>query len=51
MLCENAQLKKIFYLIVDTTLVQKLDSIKGVKPSDIVVSKVIHNPIMFMKTI
>jgi rod shape-determining protein MreC len=36
-------MKKIFYLIVRTTLVQKLDSIKGVKPSDIVVSKVIHN--------
>jgi rod shape-determining protein MreC len=43
--------EKIFYLIVKHTLVQKLDSIKGVKPSDIVVSKVIHNSIMFMKII
>ena len=40
---ENAQLKNLLFKRKDTTLVQKLDSIKGVKPSDIVVSKVIHN--------
>ncbi|MFV8352285.1 rod shape-determining protein MreC [Flavobacterium sp. XS2P14] len=40
---ENAQLKNLLFNRKDTTLVQKLDSIKGVKPSDIVVSKVIHN--------
>ena len=40
---ENAQLKNLLFNRKDTTSVQKLDSIKGVKPSDIVVSKVIHN--------
>ena len=40
---ENAQLKNLLFNRKDTTLVNKLDSIKGVKPSDIVVSKVIHN--------
>ncbi|MFV8331934.1 rod shape-determining protein MreC [Flavobacterium sp. XS1P32] len=40
---ENAQLKNLLFNRKDTSLVQKLDSIKGVKPSDIVVSKVIHN--------
>lgn len=40
---ENAQQKNLLFNRKDTTLVQKLDSIKGVKPSDIVVSKVIHN--------
>jgi rod shape-determining protein MreC len=35
--------KNLLFNRKDTTLVQKLDSIKGVKPSDIVVSKVIHN--------
>ena len=40
---ENAQLKNLLFKRKDTTLVNNLDSIKGVKPSDIVVSKVIHN--------
>lgn len=40
---ENAQLKNLLFNRKDITLVQKLDSIKGVKTSDIVVSKVIHN--------
>ena len=40
---ENAQLKNLLFNRKDTTAIKKIDSIKGVKPSDIVVSKVIHN--------
>jgi rod shape-determining protein MreC len=40
---ENAKLKSILFNKKDTTAIKKLDSLKGVKPSDIVVSKVIHN--------
>lgn len=40
---ENAKLKSILFNRKDTTSIKKLDSIKGVKPDDIVVSKVIHN--------
>jgi rod shape-determining protein MreC len=40
---ENAKLKSILFNKKDTTATKKLDSIKGVKTSDIVVSKVIHN--------
>ena len=40
---ENAQLKSLLFNKKDTTVIKKLDSLKGVKPSDIVVSKVIHN--------
>ena len=40
---ENAKLKSILFNRKDTTAIKKLDSIKGVKPDDIVVSKVIHN--------
>jgi rod shape-determining protein MreC len=40
---ENAKLKSLLFNKKDTTVIKKLDSLKGVKPSDIVVSKVIHN--------
>lgn len=40
---ENATLKSLLFNKKDTTAVQKLDSLKGVRPSDIIVSRVIHN--------
>ncbi|MFV5687068.1 rod shape-determining protein MreC [Flavobacterium sp. ZT3R25] len=40
---ENAQLKSLLFNRKDTTAVRKLDSLKGVKAEDIIVSKVIHN--------
>lgn len=40
---ENATLKSLLFNKKDTALTAKIDSIKGVKPKDIVVSKVIHN--------
>ncbi|MFV8373396.1 rod shape-determining protein MreC [Flavobacterium sp. LB2P74] len=40
---ENAKLKSLLFNRKDTTAIKKLDSIKGVKPDDILVSKVIHN--------
>lgn len=40
---ENAKLKSLLFNKKDTTAIKKLDSLKGVKPSDIIVSKVIHN--------
>ena len=40
---ENATLKSLLFNRKDSTVVAKLDSIKGVKPTDIIVSKVIHN--------
>ncbi|MBP6757057.1 MAG: rod shape-determining protein MreC [Bacteroidia bacterium] len=40
---ENAYLKSLLFNKKDTTQAKKLDSLKGVKPSDIIVSKVIHN--------
>jgi rod shape-determining protein MreC len=40
---ENAKLKSLLFNLKDTTVIKKLDSIKGVRPSDILVSKVIHN--------
>ncbi|MFE3868107.1 rod shape-determining protein MreC [Flavobacterium sp. LS2P90] len=40
---ENAKLKSILFNKKDTTATKRLDSLKGVKPSDIIVSKVIHN--------
>jgi rod shape-determining protein MreC len=40
---ENAKLKSLLFNRKDTTVIKKLDSIKGVNPDDIVVSKVIHN--------
>ena len=40
---ENATLKNLLFNKKDSTVAAKLDSIKGVKPKDIIVSKVIHN--------
>ena len=40
---ENAQLRSALFLKEDTTKVKLIDSIKGVKPTDIIVSKVIKN--------
>jgi rod shape-determining protein MreC len=40
---ENAYLKSVLFNKKDTAIAQKIDSIKGVKPNDIIVSKVIHN--------
>jgi rod shape-determining protein MreC len=40
---ENAELKSLLFNRKDTTAIQKLDSLKGVKPEDIIVSKVINN--------
>ena len=40
---ENARLKSILFKIKDTTQIKKLEDLKGVKPEDIVVSKVIRN--------
>lgn len=40
---ENARLKSLLFNQKDTTQLPKIDSIKGVKKIDIIVSKVIHN--------
>jgi rod shape-determining protein MreC len=40
---ENAKLRSLLFAKKDTTAAAKLDSIKGLKPTDIIVSKVIHN--------
>ncbi|HAT81184.1 MAG TPA: rod shape-determining protein MreC, partial [Flavobacterium sp.] len=40
---ENAKLRSLLFNVKDTTSLPKLDSLKGVKPTDIIVSKVIHN--------
>ena len=40
---ENAKLRSLLFNTKDTTSIPKLDSLKGVKPADIIVSKVIHN--------
>ncbi|MEO6174199.1 MAG: rod shape-determining protein MreC [Flavobacterium circumlabens] len=40
---ENARLKSLLFNKEDTTKIPLADSIKGVKPADIIVSKVIHN--------
>jgi rod shape-determining protein MreC len=40
---ENAHLKSLIFNIKDSTLVPKIDSIKGVDKVNIIVSKVIHN--------
>jgi rod shape-determining protein MreC len=40
---ENAKLKSLLFNKKDTTTIPKLDSLKGVKLTDIIVSKVIHN--------
>jgi len=40
---ENARLKSQLFGIQDTTKPPMIDSLKGVKPKDIIISKVIHN--------
>lgn len=40
---ENAQLRNLLFNTKDTVNTTKLDSLKGIIPSDIIVSKVIHN--------
>lgn len=40
---ENAKLKSILFDAGDTTKISKLDSIRGLRDTDIIVSKVIHN--------
>jgi rod shape-determining protein MreC len=40
---ENAKLRSLLFNAKDTAAIPKLDSIKGMKPDDIIVSKVIHN--------
>jgi rod shape-determining protein MreC len=40
---ENAKLRSLLFNIKDTASIPKLDSIKGLHPADIIVSKVIHN--------
>ncbi|MBX9808005.1 MAG: rod shape-determining protein MreC [Flavobacteriaceae bacterium] len=40
---ENAVLRSLLFNKKDTNAIPKLDSLKGVKPTDIIVSKVIHN--------
>jgi rod shape-determining protein MreC len=40
---ENARLRSILFNAKDTATAPKLDSIKGLHPTDIIVSKVIHN--------
>lgn len=40
---ENAKLRSLLLNVKDTASVPKADSISGVKPTDIIVSKVIHN--------
>jgi rod shape-determining protein MreC len=43
LILENARLKSLLFNKKDTTKIPLADSIKGVKPADIIVSKVIHN--------
>jgi len=40
---ENARLKSLLFNIKDSTKIPKIDTIPGVKKTDIIVSKVIHN--------
>lgn len=40
---ENARLKSLLYNVKDTTKNPEIDSVKGVKKTDIIVSKIIHN--------
>lgn len=40
---ENANLKSLLFKTQDSTKIPNLDSLKGVLPKDIIVSKVIHN--------
>jgi rod shape-determining protein MreC len=40
---ENAKLRSLLMKVKDTTSIPKLESLKGINPADIIVSKVIHN--------
>lgn len=40
---ENARLKSLLFNIKDSTVIQKIDSIKGVSKINLITSKVIHN--------
>ena len=40
---ENAKLRNLLFDVIDTLTIPKMDSIKGLHHTDIVVSKVIHN--------
>ena len=40
---ENAKLRSLLFDVKDTASIPKLDSIRGLNPTDIIVSKVIHN--------
>ena len=40
---ENAKLRSLLFDVKDTAIAPKLDSIRGLHPTDIIVSKVIHN--------
>lgn len=40
---ENARLKSLLFNIKDSTVIPKIDSIKGVRKIDLITSKVIHN--------
>lgn len=40
---ENAKLRSLLFNLKDTSAIPKIDSLKGIIPSDIIVSKVIHN--------
>ena len=40
---ENAKLRSLLFDVKDTASIPKLDSIRGLQPTDIIVSKVIHN--------
>ena len=40
---ENAKLRSILFNQKDTSSISKIDSIKGFRPADMIVSKVIHN--------
>lgn len=40
---ENAKLRSLLFAVKDSAVIPKLDSIKGLHPKDIIVSKVIHN--------
>ncbi len=40
---ENAKLRSVLFNAKDTATITKIDSIKGLNPTDILVSKVIHN--------
>lgn len=40
---ENARLKSLLFNLKDTTKLPEIDSLKGVRKTDVIVSKVIHN--------